>query len=54
MNNELCWRSFCWFEGIAPWRAGYQGAVWYWHYRQCKAQLMHNRDRDAVMMELAA
>lgn len=46
-------RSFCWYEGIT-YSPGYGGAVWIWHYRNCLAQLITNRDRDKVMMELAA
>jgi hypothetical protein len=53
MNQELCWRAFCWFENIR-WSPGFQGAVWHWHYKNSKAQIIHNRDRDKVMMELSA
>ncbi len=51
MNHALCWRAFCWFEGI-PYKSTYGGALWLHYYRIYKH--LYSRDTDAEMRALSA
>jgi len=51
MSQALCYRSYCWFKGVRPWSAGYQGAG---YFKKYQALYQYDREREWRRLALSA